>query len=82
MQHYRCYFLDDARHITGVEGRDCASDADAIEWAESLAGTRPQCQAIEVWCRARMTHERNFANGDGQEARRPAPALARAADKT
>jgi hypothetical protein len=85
MQHYRCFFLDEARHIIGVEAHECASDADAVEWAESISGTRPQCEAIEVWCRGRMTHERQLANGegpkDGEEAGRPASVLARAPDK-
>ena len=52
MLTYRCYFLNKADAIVGVEEIDCADDEDARQAALKLLRERPS-YAIEVWDRAR-----------------------------
>ena len=52
MPTYRCYFLNKADVIVGVEEIQCAGEADAREAALRLLRERPG-YAVEVWDRAR-----------------------------
>ena len=52
MPTYRCYFLNKADVIVGVEEIQCAGEADARETALRLLRERPG-YAVEVWDRAR-----------------------------
>ncbi|HEX6841256.1 MAG TPA: hypothetical protein VF113_07000 [Stellaceae bacterium] len=52
MSTYRCYFLNKANVIVGVEEIHCASEADVREAAFRLLRERPG-YAVEVWDRAR-----------------------------
>jgi hypothetical protein len=40
MAHYRCYFLDAADHIIGVESLDLPDDDRAMTWGEGVQRDR------------------------------------------
>lgn len=54
MPPYRCYFLDGGNHVIKVETQDCADDASAVRWAESLGRHPDDVYQIEIWCRDRL----------------------------
>ena len=52
MPVYRCYFLDRANRIQGVEVLDAADDAQAVAMAKRLLA-KASAPGFEVWERAR-----------------------------
>jgi hypothetical protein len=50
MADYRCYFLNDSRHIVGVENLTrCPDDSEARVRAITLLQERPQFSGVAVW---------------------------------
>jgi hypothetical protein len=58
MTDYRCYFLNAARHIVGVENiSECTDDAEARTRAITFLPQRPQYRGVAVWERSRKVFE-------------------------
>jgi hypothetical protein len=58
MTDYRCYFLNAARHIVGVENiTGCTNDAKARTRAITLWQARSQYGGVAVWERSRKVVE-------------------------
>jgi hypothetical protein len=66
---YRCYFLDEAKHIRGFEAAQFLDDASAIRWADQLLSKGPPPASVELWCRDRLVQRRN-----AEDAIRPSAA--------
>jgi hypothetical protein len=54
MCDYRCYFINTAGHIGGVEEIECANDREAAQRALRLLAKQHKYDAIEVWDRDRL----------------------------
>jgi hypothetical protein len=67
---YRCYLLDDDGHIRNSQVIECQTDAAALEAAARRLATA-DCQAIEVWDKARRVgaagHVRNHWDPAGEK---------------
>jgi hypothetical protein len=62
MADYRCYFLNDQRHIVGVEELGgCADDNEARKIAMTLLNDRPHYSGVAVWERSRKVFEELIA---------------------
>jgi hypothetical protein len=58
MADYRCYFLNDQRHIVGFEAiTECEDDTAARRIAITLLNRRPQYSGVAVWERSRKVFE-------------------------
>lgn len=71
MPSFRCYFLNAANHIVGVEICDCPDDAAATRWAERIGRNGPPTRAgLEIWCRDRMVQRQEFSASIATNSRR------------
>jgi len=58
MSNYRCYFLNDERHIVGVEELSvCENDSEARQMAMTFLNQRSQYCGVAVWDRYRKVFE-------------------------
>ncbi len=56
MAEYRCYLLDGAGAIRGVEAMSCDGDDRAIARARDMLARRPEYSGFEVWQRNRRVY--------------------------
>ena len=64
MPDYRCYFLNDQRHIVGVEAlTGCKDDAEARRLAMTLLKDRPLYSGVAVWELSRKVFEEMISQG-------------------
>ena len=51
MAVYRCYFINGENHITEAPTIiEASHDEAAIEEAQRMRDSRPQCASVEIWC--------------------------------
>lgn len=59
---YRCYFVNSADHIVGVQDVVAGTEAEAVEQVRALVASRPRCTA-EIWQDSRLVRKNIWPSG-------------------
>ena len=65
MSNYRCYFVNSADHIVGVEDIVARTDVEAVKRARALM-TCPVGCTVEVWEDSRLVQKNIWPNAPAQ----------------